>query len=77
MSKESIGTVTGLINCGGQIGGLLSPTIMGFLIGAFSRNYNVAFLFLVASAILTLIISLTTNTNKSNEMIRNSATELT
>ncbi|ASS92886.1 MFS transporter [Peribacillus simplex] len=64
ISEDSVGTATGIINTGAQIGSILTPTIMGFLINAFDQNYNVAFMFLVASALAVLIVGITINTKK-------------
>jgi nitrate/nitrite transporter NarK len=65
MAKESVGTATGIINAGAQVGSILSPTIMGYLISSSGNNYNVAFMFLVISCIVTLIAAMTINTKKS------------
>jgi MFS family permease len=64
ISEDSVGTATGIINTGAQIGSILTPTIMGFLINAFDQNYNVAFMFLIASALAVLIVGITINTKK-------------
>ncbi|WP_248930621.1 MFS transporter [Paenibacillus hamazuiensis] len=69
MAKESVGTATGIINAGAQVGSILSPTVMGYLISSSGNNYNAAFMFLVFSCIVMLIAGLTINTKKSaNEM---------
>ncbi|SIS13570.1 Sugar phosphate permease [Peribacillus simplex] len=64
IAEDSVGTATGIINTGAQIGSILTPTIMGFLINAFDQNYNVAFMFLVASSLAVLIVGITINTKK-------------
>lgn len=67
IADESVGTATGIINTGGQIGSILTPTIVGYLITAFNQNYNAAFMFLVASALVVLIVGLTVKSNKKVE----------
>lgn len=66
-SEDSVGTVTGIINTGGQIGSTGTPSIIGYLISAFNQNYNAAFMFLVASSIVVLIVGLTVNTKRGSK----------
>ncbi|MED4225577.1 MFS transporter [Neobacillus cucumis] len=66
ISENSVGTATGIINTGGQIGSTITPTVIGYLISAFNQNYNAAFMFLVASSIVVLIIGLTVNTKRGS-----------
>jgi len=68
MAKDSVGTATGIINAGAQVGSILSPTIMGYLIGSTGNNYNVAFMFLVISCIVMLMAGFTINTKKSLQL---------
>ncbi|WNC17548.1 MFS transporter [Brevibacillus brevis] len=65
ISEASVGTATGIINTGGQIGSVLTPTIVGFLINAFDQNYHAAFMFLVASALVVLVVGLSISTRKA------------
>lgn len=48
-----IGTATSLINCGAQLGGSISPYVMGLLAARFS--FSVAFGFLLVGSALTII----------------------
>lgn len=57
--KESVGTATGLINSFAQIGSLLSPLVIGFILKATNQNYSSAFLMIVACAVITCLIALT------------------
>ncbi|MFP3125897.1 MFS transporter [Ectobacillus funiculus] len=66
ISESSIGTATGIINTGAQIGSIVTPSVFGYLISAFNQNYNVAFMFLVASSLVILIVGFTINTKKEN-----------
>jgi len=66
ISESSIGTATGIINTGAQIGSIVTPSVLGYLISAFNQNYNVAFMFLVASSLVILIVGFTINTKKEN-----------
>lgn len=65
IAENSVGTATGIINTGAQIGSIITPSLIGYLIGAFNQNYNVAFMFLVASSLIILVVGLTINTKKS------------
>jgi sugar phosphate permease len=65
IAEESVGTATGIINTGGQIGSVLTPTIVGYLISAFHQNYNAAFMFLVASALVVMVVGMTITSGKT------------
>jgi sugar phosphate permease len=47
-----IGTATSLINCGAQLGGSISPYVMGLL--AAHSSFSVAFGFLLVGTVLTI-----------------------
>ncbi|WP_411504363.1 MFS transporter [Brevibacillus centrosporus] len=64
IAEESVGTATGIINTGGQIGSVLTPTIVGYLITAFHQNYNAAFMFLVASSLVVMVVGMTIQSGK-------------
>lgn len=66
IAENSVGTATGIINTGGQIGSTVTPSILGYLISAFNQNYNAAFMFLVASSLVVLVVGLTVNTKRGN-----------
>ena len=57
---EIMGKASSIVNFGGQVAGVLSPFIIGFLIDNANGGYNHAFLFmviaLISSAILTFFI---------------------
>jgi nitrate/nitrite transporter NarK len=66
IAEDSVGTATGIINTGAQVGSIVTPSVLGYLINAFNQNYNVAFMFLVASSLIILIVGLTINTKKES-----------
>ncbi|MCP0888006.1 MFS transporter [Ligilactobacillus sp. WILCCON 0076] len=64
VSRKSYGSSVGIVNFGGQLAGFLAPILIGILVEQFGGSYSVAFLFLVASAALSFIVSLTFDTQK-------------
>lgn len=66
-SRESYGSSVGIVNFGGQLAGFLAPILIGILVEQFGGSYSVAFLFLVAAAAVSFIVSLTFNTKKMAE----------
>ncbi|MMZ57506.1 MFS transporter [Aneurinibacillus migulanus] len=75
LPEEFIGTGTGLINFGGQIGSTISPTVIGFLISMFNGSYNAAFWFLIALLTLSTIVGITLRSDKKSlESIKDKAT---
>jgi ACS family hexuronate transporter-like MFS transporter len=57
--EHLIGSATGLMNFGGQIGGSVAPLAMGALIAATGGSYLAAFCLLLASAVTSAIIATT------------------
>jgi nitrate/nitrite transporter NarK len=55
--EHLIGSATGLMNFGGQIGGSIAPVAMGALIAATGGSYLAAFCFLLTSAVMSAIIA--------------------
>ncbi|MFT8362556.1 MAG: MFS transporter [Sporolactobacillus sp.] len=56
---HSIGTATGSINFGGQVAGIIAPTLIGFLVTTFHGSYNAAFWTLVIAALISMLTALT------------------
>ena len=56
--EHLIGSTTGLMNFGGQIGGSVAPAAMGALIAASGGSYLVAFCLLLASAVISAVVAL-------------------
>jgi ACS family hexuronate transporter-like MFS transporter len=57
--EHLIGSATGLMNFGGQIGGSIAPVAMGALIAATGGSYLAAFCLLLASAVTSAVIAIT------------------
>jgi len=55
--EHLIGSATGLMNFGGQIGGSVAPVAMGALIAATGGSYLAAFCLLLASAVTSAVIA--------------------
>jgi MFS transporter, ACS family, hexuronate transporter len=53
-----IGSTTGLMNFGGQIGGSVAPAAMGAMIAASGGSYLVAFYLLLASAFTSAVVAI-------------------
>lgn len=56
--EHLIGSTTGLMNFGGQIGGSVAPAAMGALIAASGGSYLAAFCLLLASAVISAVVAL-------------------
>jgi len=56
--EQLIGSATGLINFGGQIGGSVAPAAMGALITASGGSYLPAFCLLLASALISAVVAM-------------------
>lgn len=67
LAQRLVGTGIGIINFGGQAAGFISPLAIGFII-SMTNSYPSAFLFLLASIALAVVISLTFNTKKIREV---------
>jgi sugar phosphate permease len=58
-SKNVIGSSIGFINFGGQIGALLAPTVMGFLLEKSHGSYQTAFMYVIICGVLTILAAAT------------------
>jgi sugar phosphate permease len=54
-----MGTGGAFVNTGGQMAAFLSPMIVGFAVQSSNGNFNIAFLILIASAVISALIALT------------------
>lgn len=54
VKRSHVGMATGVMNSGGSIGGILSPTIIGYLVGM--SGYNAAFLFMGGALVFTAFV---------------------
>lgn len=64
ISKNIMGTASGVVNFGGQMAGVVSPPIMGYLIQASGGSYNNAFWFMIAALVASAAVTLTVKTKK-------------
>lgn len=55
LSAQQIGVASGMVIFGGQVAGIVAPTVMGVLADAFS--FQVAFAFLALGAVLTAVLA--------------------
>ena len=54
-----MGSASGTINVGSQVAGFVSPLIMGYLIDLSHGSFDNAFLFIIASIIISALLALT------------------
>ena len=54
VKRAHVGMATGVMNAGGSIGGILSPTIIGYLVGM--SGYNAAFIFMGGALVFTACV---------------------
>ncbi|EIC85646.1 MFS transporter [Serratia sp. M24T3] len=66
LAEKMVGTGIGIINFGGQAAGFVAPLAIGILVQHFS--YSAAFLFLMAAAACSVIISVTLRTPTSKQI---------
>lgn len=64
---EIMGASSGTVNFGGQVAGFISPFAMGYLIDANQGAFDMAFMFLIAAAVASVLVALTV----SNKAIEN------
>ena len=54
VKRSYVGMATGVMNAGGSIGGILSPIIIGYLVGM--SGYNAAFVFMGGALVFTALV---------------------
>src|SRR5262249_4606832 len=57
--KQLMGVSAGFINIAGQLAALISPIVVGGLVGAQDGNFGHAFLFLIAALVTSSVVVLT------------------
>jgi sugar phosphate permease len=63
---STMGRASGVINFGGQMAGVVSPPIMGFLIQSAGGSYSSAFIFMIIALVASAAVTLTLkNTGKA------------
>lgn len=60
-----MGRGSSIVNFGGQVAGVISPPIIGFLIGDSAGNYDNGFIFMIVALIASAIMTLTVKNNDS------------
>ena len=65
VSKKITGRAVGIFNTGGQLAGLLSPTIIGYLVDVSKGSFNTSFIFMIACILISSAITLTLRTSAS------------
>jgi sugar phosphate permease len=63
VSKKITGRAVGIFNTGGQMAGLVSPTIIGYLVDVSKGSFNSSFIFMISCLIISSAITLTMGTN--------------
>jgi len=63
VSKKITGRAVGIFNTGGQLAGLISPTIIGYLVDVSKGSFNSSFIFMISCLIIASAITLTLGTN--------------
>ncbi|MFE6168987.1 MFS transporter [Viridibacillus arvi] len=69
--SSSIGTATGMVYLGGQLAGVIAPTLMGFMIQKFKGSYDAGFWFLIGALVVSFLIGMTV---KNQTIISNEQT---
>ncbi len=59
VSKKITGRAVGIFNTGGQLAGLVSPTIIGYLVDASKGSFNSSFIFMISCLITASLLTLT------------------
>ncbi len=54
-----MGRASGIVNFGGQMAGVVSPPIMGFLIQSSGGSYNSAFIFMIIALVASAFVTMT------------------
>ena len=64
VDSANMGSVSGIVNLGSQLAGVVSPLAMGYLIVAYGGSYRGAFGFLIGCAIICVVVSMTLRGNR-------------
>lgn len=65
VEEQNVATAFGIVNFGGQAAGILSPTIMGYLITASGGSFSTSFIFLGAVCAVAACIAMTLPVKKN------------
>jgi len=64
--KAITGRAVGIFNTGGQLAGLLSPTIIGYLVDASHGSFDSSFIFMICCILISSAITMTIKTSTSD-----------
>jgi sugar phosphate permease len=67
VSKKITGRAVGIFNTGGQLAGLVSPTIIGYLVDLSKGSFNSSFIFMISCLIIASLLTLTLRTPVNQE----------
>jgi len=71
VSKKITGRAVGIFNTGGQLAGLLSPVMIGYLVdlsGAGSKSFNTAFIFMIGCIVISSVLALSIKVSNYEEV---------
>jgi MFS-type transporter involved in bile tolerance (Atg22 family) len=57
----------GIFNTGGQLAGLVSPTIIGYLVDLSKGSFNSSFIFMISCLLVASLLTLTLRTPAHQE----------
>lgn len=67
VSKKITGRAIGIFNTGGQLAGLLSPIMIGYLVDLSGGSFNTSFIFMIVCIAISMTIVLFCNSRTSEE----------
>lgn len=59
VSKKITGRAVGIFNTGGQLAGLVSPTVIGYLVDLSKGSFNTSFIFMISCLLVASLLTLT------------------
>jgi nitrate/nitrite transporter NarK len=59
VSKKITGRAIGIFNTGGQLAGLVSPTVIGYLVDLSKGSFNSSFIFMISCLLVASLLTLT------------------
>ncbi|MFJ7889625.1 MFS transporter [Lysinibacillus xylanilyticus] len=67
VNQQNVGTAFGIVNFGGQAAGIISPTIMGYLINVSGGSFKTSFIFLAIMCVIAAVIAVTLPVNHQQQ----------
>ncbi|MFJ7982866.1 MFS transporter [Lysinibacillus xylanilyticus] len=67
VNQQNVGTAFGVVNFGGQAAGIISPTIMGYLINVSGGSFKTSFIFLAIMCVIAAVIAVTLPVNHQQQ----------